>query len=347
MASHRVSIRQLNGEAMVLDIMPEITGRELKERIKECLPWDDELTRKTTRVDIVVGESKLLTNAETAADAGLSPESEVTVILRQNTVTCSHKDELFAQCGQEIDFESFYIVQIPSGATQIVPHAFASCSSLASVTIPNSVTQIGKGAFAECSSLVRVTIPDSVARIEYGAFEGCSSLASVTIPRSVTQIGAGAFAFCSSLASVTIPNSVTQIGNGVFAKCSSLASVTIPDSVTQIGNGAFAQCRSLVRVTIPDSVTQIGLGAFIGCSSLASLTIPDSVSQIGMDPFLGCSALTLVVPVTRWKKSTFEGCKRILAKECECRQCNYRWFLNGWVCPRQRRSSHQCRHGRH
>ena len=139
----RVSFRQLNGEAMALDIMPNITGRELKERIKACQPWDDELTRKTTRVDIVVGESRLMTNAETAADAGLSPESEVTVILRQNTVTCSHKDELFAQCGQEIDCESFYIVQIPSSATQIVPHAFASCSSLASVTIPESVTKIG------------------------------------------------------------------------------------------------------------------------------------------------------------------------------------------------------------
>ena len=40
MASHRVSFRRLNGESILFDIMPEITGRELKERIKECLPWD-------------------------------------------------------------------------------------------------------------------------------------------------------------------------------------------------------------------------------------------------------------------------------------------------------------------
>ena len=159
-----VPFRQLNGEAMVLEVMPDDTGRELKEWIKGCQPWDDEFTRKTTRVDIVVGPSRVLTNDVTAADAGLCPESDVTVILRRNTVTCSHKGEL-AQFGDEIDLKSFFVVQIPSGTSEIVHHAFSQCGNLASVIIPNSVTEIWRGAFAHCSSLASVTIPDSVTEI--------------------------------------------------------------------------------------------------------------------------------------------------------------------------------------
>ena len=132
MASHRISFRQLNGEVTVLEVMPDITGRELKEQIKECQLWDDELTRQTTRVDIVVGLSRLLTDDETAAEAGLSPESEVTVVLKQNAVTCSHKGE-FDQFGDEFDLESLFVVEMPSGATEIVPQAFMGCKTLAFV----------------------------------------------------------------------------------------------------------------------------------------------------------------------------------------------------------------------
>ena len=288
-----VSFRQLNGEAMVLEVMPDITGRELKERIKDRQLWDDELTRKTTRVDILAGPSRLLTNDETAADAGLTPESDVIVILRQNAVTCSHKGE-FDQFGEEFDLESLFVVEIPSGATEIVPDAFIGCTTLASVTIPDSVTQIGMSAFARCRSMASVTIPNSVTQIGTSAFAGCSSLASVTIPDSVAQIGTAAFGMCSCLASLTIPNSVTQIGDHCFGDCSALTSVVIPDSVTKIGSGAFSNC----------------------------------------------SALTLVVPITRkrLKLAALKGCKRILAKECECQECDYKWFLDGWECPRRRGS---------
>ena len=40
----KVSFRQLNGEAMFLEVMPNTTGRKLKKRIKECQHWDEELT---------------------------------------------------------------------------------------------------------------------------------------------------------------------------------------------------------------------------------------------------------------------------------------------------------------
>ncbi|CAJ1462150.1 unnamed protein product [Effrenium voratum] len=156
----RVSFWQLNGEATVLEVMPDITGRELKERIKESQLWDDELTRKTTRVDILVGSRWLMTD-ETAADAGLSPASDVTVVFKQNAVACSQKRE-FDQFGDELDLHSMFVIEIPSSATEIAEHAFGQCHRLARVSIPGSVTQIGNGAFEECRSLASVTIPDSV-----------------------------------------------------------------------------------------------------------------------------------------------------------------------------------------
>ncbi|CAK9095656.1 Putative surface protein bspA-like (TvBspA-like-625) [Durusdinium trenchii] len=272
-----VSFRQLNGEAIILEVMPDMTGQELKEQIKERQHWDDELTRKTTRVDIVVGASRILKNDETAAGAGLSPESEATVILRQNTVTCSDKRE-FVRCVPELAFES------SSFRAQLAQYLDSDDDE------------------------------DGVVDYNFDHLD-LESLFVVQITNGATAIVQNAFRCCTLLASVNIPNSVTEIGNDAFAKCSSLATVTIPDSVTEIGEAAFA-----------------------GCSSLASVTIPDSVTEIGEAAFAGCNALTLVLPITRIRlgKEAFSGCQRILAKECECQTCEYMWFLNGWVCPKQR-----------
>lgn len=50
----KVSFLQLTGEVMVVEVLPDTTSRELKEQIKECQHWN-ELTLRTTQVDIVVG----------------------------------------------------------------------------------------------------------------------------------------------------------------------------------------------------------------------------------------------------------------------------------------------------
>ena len=85
---------------------------------------------------------------------------------------------------------------IPNTATSIGNYAFASCSSLTSLTIPNSITSIGDYAFASCSGLTSLTIPNSVTSIGDYAFNGCRGLTSVTIPNSVTSIGNYAFYNC-------------------------------------------------------------------------------------------------------------------------------------------------------
>jgi hypothetical protein len=187
---------------------------------------------------------------------------------------------------------------IPDSVTSIRAEAFASCSSLTSVTIPNSVTSFGGWAFWQCSSLTSVTIPDSVTSIGEAAFQWCSDLTSVTIGNSITRIETGTFIGCSSLTSVTIPDSVTSIGDGAFQDCINLTSVTMGNSVTSIGTVAFENCSSLTSVTIPDSVTSIGSWAFQRCSDLTSVTIGSSVTSIRRNAFKYCSSLTSI---------TFEG----------------------------------------
>jgi hypothetical protein len=85
-----------------------------------------------------------------------------------------------------------------------------------SYAIPNSVTSIGDYAFASCSTLTSVTIPNSVTSIGNGAFEFCD-LSSVTIPNSVTNIRSGAFEYCTGLNGVYFTGNAPSVGSLAFA----------------------------------------------------------------------------------------------------------------------------------
>ena len=238
--SMRISVEQLNGKTLVLEVTPEMRMREVKQQIKETQAWEDELSRDTTFVEVIFGDKKL-GNDETVAGAGLSANSVVTGLLRQNIARCSNR----LGFGPDIDPETLVIVEIPDSEIEIGDDAFKSCKLVAHVTIPRSVMHIGKGAFLGCSGLRHLTIPDFVTHIRECTCSGCTSLTSVTIPDSVTQIGLYAFLDCASLTSVTIPDLVTRIGEGAFAGCRSLRHVTIPDSVTRTAEQAFEGCRQL------------------------------------------------------------------------------------------------------
>ena len=164
-------------------------------------------------------------------------------------------------------------------------HTYPAAKTAANYVIPNSVTSIGAGAFASCSSLTSITIPDSVTSVGDGAFFGCNSLTSITIPDGVTSIGESAFFGCSSLTSITIHDRVTSIGERAFYECTSLAGVTMGDGVTHIGALAFALCIDLKSITIPYSVTSFGDYAFGGCSSLSSITFLGTAPTVGANSF--------------------------------------------------------------
>ena len=99
----RLSALLVNGEMICLDVSPEMKGKELKKLIKEGQSWD-EVTLKTTGVEIVVGD-RLLCNDEKVSDAGLA-DLVVSAVFKPNTVSCSNKDAL-ASCDCDIDPELY------------------------------------------------------------------------------------------------------------------------------------------------------------------------------------------------------------------------------------------------
>ena len=301
----RILVEQLNGDTLDLEVTAEMTMSVVKEKLKGMRTWEDELSRRTALVELIVGDKKVI-NEETVEELGLCEDSKVAVVFRSNMVQCSNKRGL----GPDLDPEAWVVVKIPDSETAIEANAFQGCWRIAKVIIPCSVTKIGDGAFRDCTSLVSVSIPDSVRWISNGAFLGCSALTEVTIPDSIKHMGRFAFLGCKSLQSVSIPNSMTQIQIRAFQSCNSLTEVTIPHAVTQIGDHAFANCSSLTSVDIPDSVTTIRARAFANCNQL-TLTAP----------------ARLLVGLAR------STCWKIVAKECGCGRCDSSWFLKGWVCP--------------
>ena len=200
--------------------------------------------------------------------------------------------------------------------------AFASITSLISVSIPNSVTSIGGSAFGGCSGLTSVTIGSGVTSIGGGAFGGCSGLVTITVDSNNSTydsrnncnaiIETATNTLVVGCSNTVIPNSVTSIGSSAFFGCSGLTSVTIPDSVTSIGDNAFYGCSGLTSVTIPDSVTSIGAQAFIECGS-TSVTIGNGVTSIGARAFQSCINLTSITSLATTAptitNSTFYGVK--------------------------------------
>ena len=58
----RVPVRQLSGKVVVLEATPTTTVREFKNRLEGWHPSEDELTRKMSTVDLIVGGEKVLEN---------------------------------------------------------------------------------------------------------------------------------------------------------------------------------------------------------------------------------------------------------------------------------------------
>jgi len=214
--------------------------------------------------------------------------------------------------------------------TRIGDWAFASCSSITSISTPNSVTSLGDGVFSVCANVSSIMLGSSLTNIGNLAFADCHRLTSITLPNSVTRIGGQAFADCSSLTNFTIPNAVTTIGDFTFSRCTALIRVTVGVQVAMLGWSAFDGATSLTAIevepanqfyssldgvlfdksqstlilypfgkpggvySIPETVSSIPNYAFRDCTDLEGVWIPDSVTGIGVSPFEGCSGLTSI-----------------------------------------------------
>ena len=60
-------MRQMSGKVVVLEATPDTTVREFKKQLEGWHPSDDELTRKMSTVDLILGGEKLLQNDRTQA----------------------------------------------------------------------------------------------------------------------------------------------------------------------------------------------------------------------------------------------------------------------------------------
>ena len=166
----RISARQPSGEVMFFEVTPEMTGRALKQQIKEGQVWD-ELTRSTTSVEIIIGDNQLLCNDAKALDAGIAEDAVVSGVFKSNKVIWSNKDSIVS-LGGIVDSELLPVVELPDDETHILEDAFHGCDMVAKVTISESVAHIGDQAFQHCSSLVNLTIPNSATHIGESAFAG-------------------------------------------------------------------------------------------------------------------------------------------------------------------------------
>jgi hypothetical protein len=181
------------------------------------------------------------------------------------------------------------------------------------VVIPGTITSLpvtalGQSAFASCTSLTSVTIPDSVTGIGGYAFSLCTNLLSATIGNSVTSIGMNAFSRCHSLASIALPNSVISIDQYAFRYCTSLTNVILPNSLAFIPYMGFYSCTSLRRITLPSSVTLLDWYAFRDCTNLLAVYCRGNAPTALTDVFLGDNQATVYyLPGTTGWGSTLGG----------------------------------------
>ena len=147
--SMQISVELLNGEMLDLEVTPETTMREVKRRIKETQTWEDDVSRDTTVVELIIGDKKV-PNDETVEEVGLSEGSKLAAVFRLNMAQCSSSSGF----GPDLDPEALVAVEIPDSETEIGSDAFFCCERVARVVIPSSVTNIRSYAFSGCSSLV-------------------------------------------------------------------------------------------------------------------------------------------------------------------------------------------------
>jgi len=158
---------------------------------------------------------------------------------------------------------------IPDGVTELASGAFATCSSLTSVTFPDTLESMGIYCFAECTSLNNVVIPESVTELSQFNFTGCTSLTSITLPDTMSIIGDGAFFSCTSLNSIEFPAYIQEIGQCAFTS-TGFTEVELPATVQKIGYSAFGYTADQQgQIVAMDSFTVKGLTGSVAQSYCA------------------------------------------------------------------------------
>ena len=61
----KIPVRQMSGKTVVLEVTDETTVGEFKEQLRGWQPSQDDLTRRLSKVHVLLGEKKLTEDDET------------------------------------------------------------------------------------------------------------------------------------------------------------------------------------------------------------------------------------------------------------------------------------------
>ena len=89
----KIPVRQMSGKTVVVEVTDETTVGEFKEQLRGWHPSQDDLTRRLSKVHVILGDKKLTEDDETVVQAGISPEADVHVQYSINAVECASRHE--------------------------------------------------------------------------------------------------------------------------------------------------------------------------------------------------------------------------------------------------------------
>ena len=185
-------------------------------------------------------------------------------------------------CGDDATWtlDSDGVLTVSGTGIMSEPTGLPSSPTVRSAIISEGITGIGNSAFASYSSMVSVSLPDSLTSIGEHAFDRCVKLSGIEIPDGVTEIRNYAFSSCYDLQYAVLPSRITQIPTGMFRQCYALQSLVVPEGVIAICANAFDSCSNMKVLCLPSSLEFIAINVFILCDRLEEIWYAGTEEQL-------------------------------------------------------------------
>lgn len=161
------------------------------------------------------------------------------------------------------------------GVAAIENRAFASCTTLTSITIPENV-MVGISAFSGCTGLKSITIPSAIAFGRY-AFNGCTSLSEIYIKGVMSSENV------STLNSILPTTGTTRnfyIPVGSSASYSELSNANLVECIVTIGSTGYA---TICSATSALDFTGTGITPYIVTNSPV-ISSENGSTKVSLEP---------------------------------------------------------------
>ena len=281
--------------------------------VEDCnIQFEDYTTKQLCVNAWDVNHDGELSYREAAAVNSLNPQGES--VFKSNT-----------------EITSFNELQYFTGLTELPVQAFASCTSLQSITLPPTVTSLGWGLFRNCSALQSINIPASVDDIGIALFSGCSALETITVDTDNTSY--------TSLNS----NGIFEIlENNNYKLVAGCKTTVIPEGVTTVGSGALEQLYGVTSLTLPSTLESVVSYGILYLYDLESLTVNATTPPTLSSGFLlgtsgdipitvPCGSVPTYQAANGWSNFTnfIDPCNIVFADENVKAICVANWDTNG------------------